>query len=111
MNEKIVQDSRYPEWMKAWNAKAAEVDQQIINFFQENTAQAGAAFEEFGNLLQDSVQAWWDKQHMDDITRAEYEKAKADAKLFRAQLENRIEHLIQNGKITAAKLSRRNEEG
>lgn len=99
MNETIQQDERYPEWMKAWNAKAAEIDEQIISYFTENTEQTSEAVDNIGMQLQ----GWWDKQTLDDVTRAEYLNAKSDAKLFTAKVENRITHLVQDGKIKWAK--------
>ena len=99
MNEVIVQDNRYPEWMKAWNAKTAEIDEQLISYCSATTEQTSEAMDNIGLQLQ----GWWDKQHLDDITKAEYEKAKADSVLFKAQVENRIAHLVQDGKIIIAK--------
>jgi len=106
MNEYIEQDDRYPEWMKAWNARAAEMDQQIIDYFQDTTNQTGEALDNITYQLQD----WWDTQKLDPTAKAEYEKAKSDAKLFKAKVENRLVHLVQDGKIAWAKATRKARE-
>lgn len=103
MNLTIDPDPRYPEWMKAWNARAAEIDQQIIDYFEENAEQTSEALVRIG----DKLAAWWDAQHLGAEARAEFEKAKADAKLFRATVENRITHLIEDGKIRLILSSRK----
>ena len=66
MNEVIIQDDRYPEWMKAWNAKTAEIDAQLISYVSGGTEQTAEALDNIGTQLQ----GWWDAQHMDDITKA-----------------------------------------
>jgi hypothetical protein len=98
MNEVIKQDDRYPEWMKAWNAKSLEIDAQLISFCLDTTEHTGEALDAIGLKLQD----WWDQQLLDDITKAEYEQAKKDTALFKAQIESRIAHLVQDGKIQVA---------
>jgi len=103
MNKLIEQDDRYPEWMKAWNARAAEIDAQIIDYCENATEQSAGAI----NEVYDKLLAWWDRQHLDDITRAEWEKVKADARLYRAKVDNRVQHLIQDGKIAWAKRARK----
>jgi hypothetical protein len=107
MSEYIEQDSRYPEWMKAWNARAAEIDQEIIDYFQGTVDQTGDAVEEITYRVQD----WWDRQKLDPTAKAEYEKAKSDAKLFQAKVENRMVHLVQDGKIAWSKFSRKAASG
>jgi hypothetical protein len=99
MNEVIKQDDRYPEWMKAWNAKAAEIDEQLISYAQGTTEQTAEAMDAIGVKLH----GWWDRQQLDAVTRGEYEKVKADAALYKAQVENRVAHLVQDGKISWAK--------
>lgn len=103
MNEVIAQDSRYPEWMKAWNARAAEIDQQIIDFFSDKTEQSIETLDELTN----NISRWVEKQHMDEAAKAEFAKVKLDAKLFQAQVENRIGHLIQDGKLAWLKAVRK----
>jgi hypothetical protein len=103
MNENIRQDDRYPEWMKAWNAKAAEIDAEIIDYCRDTTDQTAEAMDE----IADKLLNWWDRQQLDPIAHAEYEKARADAKLFRAKVENRVTHLVQDGKIAWAKATRK----
>jgi hypothetical protein len=99
MNETITQDARYPEWMKAWNAKGAEIDQQIIDFCATNAEQTSDSLDLIGAKLQ----SWWDKQHLDEIVSAEWQKVRADAVLYRAQVNNRLQHLIADKKIAWAK--------
>lgn len=93
------QDSNYPAWMNAWNEKASEIDDQIIDFFKDLPEHTSEAWEQ----ATEKLHAWWEKQTLDDVAKAEYAKVKADAKLFKAKLENRVEHLIQEGRIAKAK--------
>jgi len=97
MNEVIVQDERFPEWMKAWNAKTAEVDQQLLDYFQENTQQTAEAWD---NVVQ-RIAAWWEKQHMDPVMRAELASANADEAHFREQNEKRVQQLVADGRLDA----------
>jgi hypothetical protein len=48
-----------------------------------------------------------DKTDMDEKARANWDKAKADSKLLGAKIENRVQHLIADGKITWAKLTKK----
>jgi hypothetical protein len=89
MNEIIEQDDRYPEWLKAWNAKAAEIDQQIINFFSGRKEYNAGALDEATS----HVQKWWDTQPLEPAARSEYEQYKNDTGMFRSRVENRIKRL------------------
>jgi hypothetical protein len=96
MNEVVVQDSRYPEWMKAWNSKIVEMDQQLIDYVGETSAQTVDALEEIAH----KVMGWWDRQHMSAEARAEYEREKlAEREAIKARIENRVEFLEKEGKI------------
>lgn len=100
MNEVVVQDSRYPEWMKAWNSKVAELDQQLISYVGETSAQTVDALEEIVH----KVTAWWDRQHMSAEARAEYEHEKAaEREAILARVSNRVEFLEKEGKIRREK--------
>jgi hypothetical protein len=95
VNEIIEQDDRYPEWLKAWNAKATEIDQQIINFFTGRKEYNAGALDEATTHVRD----WWDRQELDPATRAEYEQYKSDTGQFRSRVEDRINRLNKSGKL------------
>jgi hypothetical protein len=100
MNEVVVQDNRYPEWMKAWNAKIAELDHELIDYVGETSAQTVDALEEIVH----KVVAWWDRQHMSAEARSEYEREKASERAaIRARVENRVEFLEKEGRIRRTK--------
>lgn len=96
----------YPAWMNAWNSKAAEIDEVIIGYFQETTETTGEALDEIGKQLT----GWWDRQQLDPATKAEYEKAKSDNALFKAQLDSRVEYLIEAGRISREQYKREHEK-
>lgn len=100
MNEVIAQDSRYPEWIKAWNAKAAEIDKQIINFF------TGKKDYEYtptsAHELDTHVGHWWDEQGLDANTRSQYEKARSD-EFFSQRVADRVRRLEEEGKLSRIK--------
>jgi hypothetical protein len=102
MNEVYQQDDRYPEWMKAWNARTAEIDQQLIDYCRDTLVQTEDAAEEIYRKLV----AWWDRQHLEPQARAEYEQAKADQQRLRAQVEHRLAHLNEDGRIAWAQRTR-----
>lgn len=98
MNEFIEQDPRYPEWMKAWNARAVEIDQQIIDYYLVTKVHAAEALEEMGRRLH----LWWERQHMDAAARRQYENMRADDEAFQEQLNKRVQALILEGRIGPA---------
>jgi hypothetical protein len=97
MNEVIEQDNRFPEWLKAWNAKAAEIDEKIINFFTggRDHNEAGAV-----NDLSRDISAYWDKQDLDPTARKEYEEARKDEKYMQQRIQSRVDSLNKEGKFT-----------
>jgi hypothetical protein len=95
MNEIIEQDDRYPEWLKAWNAKAAEIDQQIINFFSGRKEYNAGALDEATTY----VRNWWDTQELSPAARTEYEDYKTDSARFRQRIQDRINRLNEKGKL------------
>ena len=95
MNEIIEQDDRYPEWLKAWNAKAAEIDQQIINFFSGKKEYNAGSVDEATTHLRD----WWDNQPLEPAVRSEYVRARADDDRFRQRVQDRITRLEADGKL------------
>jgi hypothetical protein len=98
MNEIVEQDSRYPEWLKAWNAKAAEIDQHIIDFFQGKERTAGNMEE-----LRGSVQRWWNDQPLSEKAREECQAGCADGNYFGQKLDSRVKYLEQEGRLDGAK--------
>lgn len=95
MTEHIQPDDRYPRWNRTWQEKLSEVDDRIVDYFRD----AGEWTENTAADLKDRISSWFDKQNLEPETRAEWEKAKSDAKLFAAQVDNRVTHLVQDGKI------------
>lgn len=98
MNEIIQQDNRYPEWLKAWNAKVTEIDQQIIDFFQGKPVRTPEQLSE----LNTHMQGWWDRQDLDAITKAQYQEVLRD-QAFRKQVEARVKFLEAERKFEVAK--------
>jgi hypothetical protein len=104
MDQPTNQNENYPAWMNAWNARAAEIDDEIIEFFKDLPENTSEAWE---NVTQ-KLHAWWDKQTIDDKARAEFAEFKADAKAFKAKLDERVKHLIQEGRL---KLAEKRKDG
>jgi hypothetical protein len=94
MNEVIEQDSRYPEWMKAWNAKVAEIDQQIIDFFQGKDRTPDNI-----RTLRGEIRRWWETQPLDEKARHEYLEGSSDDNYFGGKVENRVRQLEQEGRF------------
>ena len=95
MSRNFQPEEQYPRWNRTWQEKLSEVDDRIVDFFRE----AGEWTEDTAQDVKQHISSWFDKQNLEPETRAEWEKAKSDAKLFGAQVENRITHLVQDGKI------------
>lgn len=97
------QDSHFPAWREAWNAKAAEIDEHIISHFEDGADHTDEAL----NCIADKLHAWWDRQHMDEAARAEYERVKANADLFKVHLDERMKHLIAEGRLALGNQARK----
>jgi hypothetical protein len=95
-NEVIEQDNRFPEWLKAWNAKAAEIDEKIINFFTggRDHNEAGAVDD-----LNKDIAGWWDKQDLEPAARKEYDEARKDEKYLRNRVQSRVDALRNEGRF------------
>jgi hypothetical protein len=102
VNNDLNYERDYPNWSRNWKDRLSEVDDELIDYFNR-------AGETIGDALEgatERVKAWWDRQHLEPEARAEYTKAKADAKLWKEKIENRITHLVQDGKIRYARAAR-----
>lgn len=94
MNETINQDERYPEWMKAWNARTAEIDQQILDYFDANLRQTGVALDN----IAEHIQQWLEQQEIDAQARAEQAREAAEDKARLAErIQQRIDRLEAEG--------------
>jgi hypothetical protein len=93
------------EWQETWKQKLSGVDDQIVEFFRH----AGETGHDLGEKAKAKVQDWLDHTDMDEKARANWEKAKSDGKLFGTQVENRITHLVENGKIKWAEWTKKKD--
>ena len=98
-------DNHDAEWQETWKQKLGEVDDNIVEFFKN----AGETGHDLGEKAKARVQEMLDKTDMDEKARANWEKAKSDGKLFGAQVENRITHLVENGKIKWAEWTKKKD--
>jgi ElaB/YqjD/DUF883 family membrane-anchored ribosome-binding protein len=94
------------DWRETWKKNLHLVDDKLIEFFKDAGEKAGDVAEQ----AKAKVHEMLDKTDMDEKARANWDKAKADSKLVGAQIENRIAHLIADGKITWAKWTKKEGE-
>ncbi|MCB1221547.1 MAG: hypothetical protein H7A35_06980 [Planctomycetales bacterium] len=91
----------------AWKSRMAEIDGYITQFMHE----ADELSEEMIDDLSHNFSEWWEKQPMSDKVRAEWQKARADGKVVRARMEQRLTHLVEDGKLKWKEWTRRNGAG
>lgn len=96
----------YPAWMNAWNAKAAEIDEEIIDFFRDLPENTSEALEN----VSEKISAWWDKQTIDDKARAEFAEFKADAKALKEKVGKRVAQLVEEGRLKLAQKHKDSDE-
>ena len=92
----------YPRWNRTWTEKLSDVDNQLVDFFRNVGDNTEDAFEGATRKISN----WFDSLDLDRDTRSEWEKIRADQKLMRAQIENRVTHLVEDGKIKIARQMR-----
>jgi hypothetical protein len=95
-------ETEYPRWSKTWKERLSEVDDQIVDYLRN----AKEGTEDAVENITRKIDRWFDSQTLDTETRAEFDKLRADQKLLRAQIENRITHLVEDGKIKVARQMR-----
>ena len=93
------------DWQDTWNQNVRQIDAQLEEFFRN----AGEKAEDLTEQAKARIQEMLDKTDMDEKARANWDKAKADSKLFGAKVENRIQHLIADGKIAWAKMTKKED--
>jgi hypothetical protein len=98
------------EWLASWKDRLGHVDQKLIEVFNGAKDRAMDKAEDIGLIARLRVEEWLDKSEMDDKARAQWDKVKGDGKLFAAQVENRITHLIANGQIVWANWKKKIDE-
>lgn len=98
---KPLNDSEFSQWDRTWQEHEPEVDNQIVEWFQTARDKTAEGMQE----LADKIKFFFDKKELDPVTKAEYEKSKSDAKLWGAKVENRVNHLVQDGKIAWARMT------
>lgn len=91
------------DWQETWKKNLHLVDDKLIEIYKEASEKAGDVTEHAKAKIHEML----DKTDMDEKARANWDKAKADSKLLGAQIENRIAHLIADGKISWAKLTKK----
>lgn len=102
-DEAMGQDA--PGWQEVWKKNLSQIDDKLVELYKD----AGEAAGDVTERIKESVQHMLDKTDMDEKARANWEKAKADSKLLGAQIENRVAHLIADGKISWAKLTKKQD--
>jgi hypothetical protein len=103
MSEITGQDNHHPAWINAWNAKAAEIDEQIISHFHDA---AEHTTESLDGLVH-NLHQWWERQHMDAEARADYERVRANADILKERLDERMKHLIAEGRLALGNQARK----
>ncbi len=106
MDDATPQPEAGHDWQETWKKNLSQVDDKLIEFFKDAGEKAGDISEQAKAKIQEML----DKTDMDEKARANWDKAKADSKLIGAKIENRIEHLIADGKITWAKWTKKSED-
>jgi hypothetical protein len=96
----------HAEWDETWQSKLSQVDDKLVEFFHDAGEKAGDLAEQ----AKDKVQDWFDHTDMDEKARANWEKAKSDGKVFSSQVNQRITHLVENGKIKWAEWTKKRDE-
>jgi len=91
------------DWQDAWNKNISQIDDVLIDLYKHASEKVGDLAEHASTKVQEML----DKTDMDEKARANWDKAKADGKLLGAQIENRVQHLMADGKITWAKLTKK----
>lgn len=94
------------DWQETWNRNVSQIDDKLIDLYKEASERAGDMSEQARLKIQEML----DKTDMDEKARANWDKAKADSKLLGAKIENRVQHLIADGKIAWAKLTKKESE-
>jgi hypothetical protein len=93
------QNENYPAWMNEWNAKASEIDDQIIDFFKDLPEHTSEAWDSATERLQ----AWWDKQTIDDKAREEFAELKANTAKLTEKIQTRVKELVDEGRLKLAR--------
>ena len=91
------------DWQETWKKNLHLVDEKLIELYKGASEKAGEVTEHTKSKIKEML----DKTDMDERARASWDKAKADSKLLGAKIENRVQHLVADGRITWAKLTKR----
>jgi hypothetical protein len=94
------------DWLETWKKNLSLVDDKLIEIYKGASEKAGDMTEHAKLKIHEML----DKTDMDEKARANWDKAKADGKLLGAQIENRVAHLIADGKISWAKMTKKEGE-
>jgi hypothetical protein len=103
MDDIINKPEQGHDWQETWKKNLSQVDDKLIELFKDAGEKAGDLTEH----AKAKVHEMLDKIDMDEKARANWDKAKADSKLIGAKIENRIAHLVADGKITWAKMTKK----
>lgn len=82
-------------WEDAWKDKLQEIDRQIMDFAKDADKQSAEMLDNLGEKISD----WFESQPMSERAKAEWKKARADGKVVRAKVEQRLTHLIEDGRV------------
>ena len=103
-NDNLSHDT-YGNWLDNWNDRMEEIDGQIVSWWNDSWRTTSQSADE----LYDKVASWWDDQTLSEKAKADWIKARADRKVLEARIEQRVTHLVQDGKVKLAKLREENK--
>jgi hypothetical protein len=106
MDDTTKQPEEGHDWQETWKKNLHLVDDKLIEIYKGASEKAG----DFSEHAKAKIHEMLDKTDMDEKARANWDKAKAEGKVIGAKIEGRIAHLIENGKISWAKMTKKEGE-
>ena len=89
-------------WEYAWQERQPEIDNKIVAFMEDAREQSVDTLNKLGNELGD----WFESQQLPEKANAEWMKVRADGKVLQARIEQRIAHLVADGRLRVAQWKR-----
>jgi hypothetical protein len=105
MSDSTNQPNTEQDWQETWNRNVSQIDDKLVELYRNASEKAA----DMTDQAKAKIQEMLDKTDMDEKARANWDKAKADGKLLGAKIENRVQHLVADGKIAWAKFSKKDE--
>lgn len=96
MKEALPTEETQRGWLLAWQQRAAEIDQQIIDYYQREFVPAGQAIEDLSLQILD----WLEQQVLSVQERVELLSTPAvESERLRARIAQRVSELEAEGRI------------